>query len=313
MSKVGRVRVYKVSNPALPKRSFILSIPWAQRIIYDPSICGLKLEDLAKKCSEEFLRVAWELVPLFRRLRNFQIAELVVLRGSLGYHFDQAYRAVFGRYLPRCFVGAKRYRISGGEFGANIFYTNFDSLPSRGLLFTGDTIATGVSLSQTLAVTRSELRNRDYDISALLVFTIAGSFRGCSRLLEWEERYREWWPNFRVYLFACEALFGLAPNGTDLLFAHPEAILPAETKQRVIRRYGDLDSGYLPSRICAIFDWGDRNFKPDRHLEDLIKFCREHLRRTREPQARRVLQKLVSKAKTELKNIRGRNQLYKPK
>jgi hypothetical protein len=270
----------------------------------------LELEDLSTKCSEEFLRVAWSLVPTFRRLKSSKIAELLVLRGSLGYHFDRAYRSVFRKFLPRCFVGAKRYRISGGEFGANIFYVNFDSLPNHGLLFTGDTIATGTSLSQTLAVTRSELRNRDYDISCLIVFTIAGSFRGCSKLSEWEERYREWWPNFRIYLFASEALFGLAPNGTDLLFRHPDAILPEESKERVSEAYGDYDSAYLPGRICAIFDWGDRNFRPDRHLEDLLKFCREHLRKTAEPKARRVLNKLKREAGLKLKAMKGANRLF---
>ena len=268
-------------------------------------MCGAELEVLAERCSRGFLRIAWELVPQFRRAKITQMAELVVLRGSLGYHFDRAFHEVFGRYLPRCFIGAKRYRISGGEFGVNIFYVNFDCLPNRGVLFTGDTIATGISLSQTLAVTRSELRNRDYDISALVVFTIAGSLRGSSKLLEWEDRFQEWWPNFRMYLFACEALFGLADNGTDLLFKHPESILPEETKKRVSRVYGDYDSAYLPSRICAIFDWGDRNFKPERHLEDLVKFCRDNLRRTREPTARRVLQNLIRKATHKLKDFRG--------
>jgi hypothetical protein len=137
----------------------------------------------------------------------------------------------------------------------------------------------------------------------LIVFTIAGSRRGSSRLLEWEERFREWWPNFRVYIFACEAFFGLADNGTDLLFRHPEALLPEETKERVSRVYGDYERGYLPGKICAIFDWGDRNFKPERHLEDVVKFCKEHLKRTREREARQVLLRLMKKAKLRQRRL----------
>jgi len=299
----GLPKVFKVRNDFLPKNSYILCMPPARRIIYNPLVCGLELGDLAKNCSEEFLKTAWQLVPQFRKSKARNISELVVLRGSLGYHFDEAYKEVFGKYLPKCFVGARRYRISGGEFGADIFYTNFDALPNRGILFTGDTIATGVSLSQTLSITRSELRSRDYEIKGLMVFTIAGSLKGCSKLLEWEDRFKEWWPNFKIHLFACEALFGLAANGTDLLFKHPEAILPEETKQYVSKVYGNLERAYLPRHICAIFDWGDRNFKPDRHLDDVVKFSTEHLKRTREQKARRVLRELLQGAKQKKKDL----------
>jgi hypothetical protein len=200
-------------------------------------------------------------------------------------------------------VGARRYRISGGDFGADIFYSNFDALPDGGILFTGDTIATGASLSKTLAVTRNELRKRDYDVKAFIVFTIAGSLKGCTRLVEWEERFREWWPNFRIYVLASEAFFGLADNGTDLLFRQGGTILPDESKARVTKVYGDYETAYLPGKICAIFDWGDRNFKPERHLEDVVKFSREHLKLTSERRAREVLNSFFREAKLRLEEF----------
>ncbi len=296
--------VYRVNHPALPKNSHIVCMPSAQKIIYNPVVCGKELRKLSLECSRLFLRTAWAMMPSLRKLSARQLSEIVVLRGSLGYQFDTAFEQFFKRYLPRCFVGARRFRISGGEFGANIFYTNFDSLPDNGVLFTGDTIATGTSLSQTLAVTRSELRKRDYDVRRLLVFSIAGSLKGCTRLLEWEKRFREWWPNFRIHIFAAEALFGLADNGTDLLFRRKdEAILPDETKKRVSRVYGDYETGFLPGNICAIFDWGDRNFKPERHLEDVLKFTRESAKAAKDEKAKKVLGGLARGAKLELKRI----------
>ncbi|MFQ6129872.1 MAG: hypothetical protein ACE5OT_03580 [Candidatus Hadarchaeaceae archaeon] len=296
--------IYKVNHPELPKNSHIVCMPPAQKIIYNPVICGKELRKLSLDCSKLFLRTAWTMMPSLRKLSARQLSEIVVLRGSLGYQFDTAFEQLFKRYLPRCFVGARRFRISGGEFGADIFYTSFDSLPNDGVLFTGDTIATGVSLSRTLAVTRSELRERDYDVQGLLVFSIAGSFRGCTRLLEWEKRFREWWPNFRIHLFAAEALFGLADNGTDLLFRREgEAILPDETKKRVDKVYGDYDTGFLPGNICAIFDWGDRNFKPERHLEDVLKFARSSMKVAKDRKSKGVLEGLILKAENELKRL----------
>ncbi|MDI6643288.1 MAG: hypothetical protein QMD95_04480 [Candidatus Hodarchaeaceae archaeon] len=305
-SPVG-AKIYRVNHPELPKNSHIVCMAPAQKILYNPLVCGKVLRKYSLECSKQFLRVAWTTLPLLRRLSARQLSEIVVLRGSLGYQFDLAFDQLFGRYLPRCFVGARRFRISGGEFGAEIFYTNFDSLPNDGVLFTGDTIATGSSLSQTLAVVRSELRERDYDVRGLLVFSIAGSFKGCARLLEWEKRFREWWPNFRINLFAAEALFGLADNGTDLLFRREgEVILPEETKTRVSRVYGDYDTGFLPGNICSIFDWGDRNFKPERHLEDTLKFARESLKVAKDRKAKKVLRELVRNAKLNLQKLNQR-------
>ncbi len=298
------VSVYKVDHAELPKNSYIICMSPAQKILYDPIICGRDLRRLSLDCSKLFLRTAWTMMPSLRKLSARQLSEIIVLRGGLGYQFDVAFEQLFKRYLPRCFVGARRFRISGGEFGADIFYTSFDSLPNDGVLFTGDTIATGASLSRTLAVTRNELRERDYNVRSLLVFSIAGSFKGCTRLLEWEDRFREWWPNFRIYLFAAEALFGLADNGTDLLFRREgEAILPDETIKRVNKVYGDYDTSFLPGNICAIFDWGDRNFKPERHLEDVLKFARSSLKVAKDRKSKGVLKGLILKAENELKKL----------
>jgi len=247
------------------------------------------------------------MVPGVKKLGARDLSELVVLRGSLGYQFDAAFEQLFNRYLPRCFVGARRYRISGGEFGADIFYTNFEALPDAGVVFTGDTIATGVSLSHTLAELRSELRRRDLGIKKLLVFSIAASLKGCTRLLEWEERFREWWPGFKLYLFAAEGLFGLADNGTDLLFRREGKVtLPEESEERVSKVYGDYRTAFLPGNVCAIFDWGDRNFKPERHLEDVLRFAKGSLAAAKDKKSREVLKHIALGASRELARLNQR-------
>jgi uracil phosphoribosyltransferase len=299
-----RESIYKVHHPELPENTYIICMPEARKILFDPVVCGDRLKKLSLGCSKVFLKVAWTLLPSLRKIRSRDVCEIVVLRGSLGYCFDEAFEELFGSYLPRCFVGARRFRISGGEFGAEITYRNFDPLPDNGVLLTGDTIATGASLSRTLAEVRDELRRRDYGVRKLLVFSIAASFKGCSRLLEWEQRFREWWPEFRIYLFVAEALFGLADNGTDLLFRREgEAILPDETKARVSRLYGDYETSFLAGNMCAIFDWGDRNFKPERHLEDVLRFVRSSLKVAEDEKSREVLRRVEREAKLELKRL----------
>lgn len=301
---IAKSNIYRVDHPALPKNSHVICMPPARNILYDPIVYGTKLRRHALDCSKTFLKIALNMVPGFKRLDSREISEVVVLRGSLGYQFHTAFEQLFDRYLPQCFVGARRFRISGGEFGADIFYTNFDALPDNGILFTGDTIATGVSLGQTLAVTRSELRERDHDVQKLIIFSIAASFKGCTKLLEWEERFREWWPDFDIHLFVAEALFGLADNGTDLLFRHEgEAIVPEETKKRVSATYGDYETGLLPGRMCSIFDWGDRNFKPERHLDDVIIFAKESMKVAKNARDKNILKDTARKAKLALRKL----------
>lgn len=296
-------RVYKVAHPELPRNSYIVCMPQARRILYDPVVCGRKLRGLAIECSKVFLAAAWHLVPNFRKLRANEVAEIVVLRGGLGYALNVAFDELFGGYLPQCFIGARRFRISEEEFNAEISYCNFDPLPDDGVLLTGDTIATGASLSQTLGEVRDELLKRDYGIKKLLVFSIAAAFRGCTRLLEWEEKFKEHWPNFRVYLFAAEELFGL-DEGTHLRFRkEDEAIVPEETKAYVSKVYGDYETAFLPGNICAIFDWGDRIFRLRQHLEDVMKFARISFKAARDRKSMKALKKMERDTQLELKRL----------
>lgn len=295
--------VYKVDHPKLPRNSYIICMPQARKILYNPVICGGELRKLAVECNEVFLRAAWRLVPGFRELRADEVAEIVVLRGGLGYSIDVAFNELFGGYLPRCFIGARRFRISGEEFGTEISYCNFDPLPDNGVLLMGDTIATGASLSQVLGELEKELLKRDYGIKKLLVFSIAAAFRGCTKLSEWEEKLRENWPKFRIHLFAAEELFGL-DEGTHLRFRKEgEAIVPEETKAHVSRVYGDYETAFLPGNICAIFDWGDRIFRLKQHLEDVTKFARKSLRVAKDKKGREVLKKMERDARRELKRL----------
>lgn len=298
-----RARVYETRHSKLPGNSYIICMPQARQILYDPVVCGGKLRRLAIECNKVFLTAAWHLVPGFRKLRANEVAEVVVLRGGLGYALDVAFDEVFGGYLPRCFIGARRFRISEEEFGAEISYCNFDPLPDNGTLLMGDTIATGASLSQTLGEVRDELVRRDYGIKKLLVFSIAAAFRGCTKLLELEKKFRKRWPNFRVHLFVAEALFGL-DEGTHLRFRKEgDTIVPEETKAHVSKVYGGYETAFLPGNICAIFDWGDRIFRLRQHLEDVMRFARGSLKAAEDRKSKEVLKKMERNAQLELKRL----------
>lgn len=306
LEKVGasiEPETYHVDHPELPDESYILRIPSAQRVHSNPLLWGPELREEILNCNKHFLRAARELVPGFDELSPKDISEVVVLRGGLGYRLDDAFREVFDSYLPRCFVGARRHRISGDEFEAEISYSNFEPLPKDGVVIIGDTIATGSSLTRTLAEVRSELRKREYGIKKLVVFSAAAAFRGCSELLDWEERFQEWWPDFEIYLFTAEALFGL-DAGTHLRYRKPgEAIVPEASKKFVDEAFGDYEEAYIPGNICAVFDWGDRIFKPDRHLRDVLQYADEAQEQAEDEESLEFLRDLEEGARKELEKF----------
>ncbi|MBS3815641.1 MAG: hypothetical protein KGY45_03655 [Hadesarchaea archaeon] len=297
---------YEVNHSELPDNSYILRMNPAQKIIYNPLLWGSELRKYTEESNQIFLRAEQEISPDFKDLRTDDICEVVVLRGGLGYRLDAAFEEVFNSYLPRCFVGARRHRVSGEDFRAEISYTNFDPLPEDGVIVMGDTIATGSTLGRALAEVRDELRRRDHSVKKLVVFSIAAAFDGCSELLEWEKRFREWWPDFEIHLFVAEALFGLE-DGTHLRFRKPgEAIVPEKTREQVNEIYGDYEESYIPGNICAIFDWGDRNFKPDRHLEDVLKYVETSLEEAKDEKSIEVLRELKKEANKELEEYKSK-------
>ncbi|KXB03582.1 hypothetical protein AKJ48_03735, partial [candidate division MSBL1 archaeon SCGC-AAA261O19] len=126
-----KAEVYGVDHPELPDNSYILRMDPAKKILYNPLLWGSKLRDYTRKCNQIFLKAEQEISPDFSDLRTEEVCEIVVLRGGLGYRLDDAFEDVFDSYLPQCFVGARRHRVSEEEFRAEINYTNFDPLPEN--------------------------------------------------------------------------------------------------------------------------------------------------------------------------------------
>ena len=70
--------------------------------------------------------------------------------------------------------------------------------------------------------------------------------------------------------------------------------------------YGDYETAFLPGKICAIFDWGDRNFKPERHLEDVLRFAKGSLKEARDKKSKEALKRIALGASRELVRLNRR-------
>ena len=262
-------RMYEVENKTMPKNTFIICSDAASEILYRPHIAGKELQDRMEKVSEIFMDAVGRTV--LKGKKQGQVTELVLLAGGLYYQLNHGFKKNFGFALPQCFLGIKRQRVEGseGEFTAVATYENFESLPDNATVIIGDTIATGATLQKGIYHLLESLTEKKYKLENLIICSLACSVHGAKVLKEVETHVSLNFPGAKVYLFVTEELFHLMPDGTDLRFFYADAIMPEETKKRIMERYGEFLGKEMK---CAVFDWGTRCKNPVKHHHEFMEF-----------------------------------------
>ena len=104
-------------------------------------------------------------------------------------------------------------------------------------------------------------------------------------------------PRAKVHLLVAEELFHLMPDGTDMRFLHQEAVMPEETRERVMHSYGE----YLGREMkCAVFDWGTRCKNPLRHYNEFLEFSSDIKQRKLDTKSRGVIDRMESETEKAL-------------
>ncbi len=271
----GQFTLYSAKRNDLPDNTYVISSAVSREILYNPHIAGKKLQDLMDKMSVIFINAARQTALKDTKLGNS--CELVYLSGGLYYSLNYGMKSICGEVLPQCFLGIKRSRIEGseGKFNAYATYENFESLPNNATVLIGDTIATGATLQKGLQHLFDALEEKKYTLDKLIIFTLAGSTTGAVLLKETEKKLRSYFPNAKLYFFACEELFHLMPDGTDLRFIHETSLAPEETNMYTREVYGEFLGKEMK---CAVFDWGTRCKNPLHHYKEFLEFCNHILK-----------------------------------
>ncbi len=87
------------------------------------------------------------------------------------------------------------------------------------------------------------------------------------------------------------------PDGTDLRFLYPDAVMPQETRKRILDRYGEFLGLEMK---CAVFDWGTRCKNPARHYREFLEFADSMLGKKIDSKSGIVLSMMKKKAETAL-------------
>lgn len=289
--------LYSLKEEGLPRNTFILSSKYARDVLFSPYLAGKELQERMGKVGTIAVKAA-KLALKGSLLKN--TCELVLLSGGLYYGINHGFKKIYGEAVPQCFIGIKRRRARGtkGRFIADADYKNFESLPDNAAVMVGDTIATAATMEKALTLLLEEMKKRKLSLKKLIIFSLACSYAGAKRIKKVEEKMKEYFPKAELFLFVCEELFHLMPDGTDLRFFGRTAKFSEETKKHVLKEYGEFLGKQMK---CAVFDWGTRCKNPLAHYEEFIHFCCEMLKKNVDEKSRRVL--LGMKKKAEEKKL----------
>lgn len=273
-------KIYQIKRPDLPLHTYIIVNPSSQKIHFDPTITDFELYELATECNETFLRFVKK-NGIFKNFRTKDVCELILVSGGFYYHLNQAFYNVFGYSLPAGFIGVRR--VLGKNPRGVVSYDNLEAVPENNITIIGDTIATGATLIDSIHY----YLKRAPKVKKIVIFTIAGALPGARRLAKLEKEIKRKYGT-ELYVFFSDGIFGLADNQTDMHYFHPDSILPKESEKAAERGLGQ----FLGSKLCVIWDWGQRNKDPMGHLKEVIHVCKKLGARARN---------ILTKAKLKLK------------
>jgi hypothetical protein len=190
------------------EKAYIMRNPHLEKLLFNRNVIGLDFTKNCELASQDFLmHFESEISPLFDN-----VSELVILSKGLYYWMHNAYQASFSRNLEANFVVTSRVEVHAESASVQVNYSNFD-VPVSNLII-GDTIASGETICATLREYQKARR-----IDNVFIFSIVGSRVGGQAIAKFCKAN-----NIEATIVYGLAAFGLATNGFDLSFLHPDTI-----------------------------------------------------------------------------------------
>jgi hypothetical protein len=227
-----------------PARLFLAHNAALEQLLFDRHLMGTPFRRACEMASAHFVsHFADEFAPL-----HAELAECVILSKGLAYDLRNAYTSVTGRNLPANFVATRRKKVTASQAQIEVAYANIDA-PAESLII-GDTIASGA----TICAVVDECRKR-FSLRRVFVFAIAGSGRGAKRIAHHCAAL-----GLDTTIVLGLAAFGLADNGFDLSFLHPDT----RARREYVERARVLYDGKPISSVG--WDFGSQLFSPAKYL-----------------------------------------------
>lgn len=179
-----------------------------ERVLFNRNLIGLKFTECCELATQNFLM---HFEPKIKKAGD-DIAELMILTKGLYYWLHNAYAKVYNKNLQVNFIYTRRAKVTEEKVKVVVITTNFDAPASN--LIIGDTIASG----ETICIALGEYL-KYHELKQVFIFSIVGSKVGGQAIAKFcKER------GIKLNIVYGLAAFGLAANGFDLSFLHPDTV-----------------------------------------------------------------------------------------
>ncbi len=206
--------------------------------------------------------------------RNVNVFHL--LRGGLNFRLVRALRDAFGyKWHSSSFVSSQRVRKGDGFDVEEDAYRKF-VVPEQATIYTGDIVATGVSIDNALNFLFNYLKRHDVCLHNFILVTI-----GCGEaepvLERWHRVFQEEFEGYeRTILVYIEGRFAMADQATPIATKLPQTDLLRNYKLGSLHtpefEYSQFEKVMIPLEGCIIYDGGKKAFEPINHLKEIRNF-----------------------------------------
>jgi hypothetical protein len=200
---------------------FVVENEPLERLLFDRNLVGVPFREACREASREYVRHLADEIPA-----DGELAELVVLSKGLMYQLADAVAAELDANLPMNLVATRRASVGENAAAIETMYARFDA--GGDTLLLGDTIASGATVCAAVDAYRQV-----HNLRALYVLSFAGSLVGARRIVKHCSAN-----GIAVSLLYGLAAFGLARNGFDLSFLHPDTICADRYRKRARALFG---------------------------------------------------------------------------
>lgn len=203
------------------ENAYIIKNISLENILFNRNLIGLQFTENCELATYNYFR---HFLPEIDSLED-NFAELIILTKGIYYWGHNAFAKAFNKNLQANFIYTSRDQVSEEGVKVVVRASNFDAPVKH--LFIGDTIASG----ETICVALNEYL-KYHDLEHVYIFSIVGSKIGGQKIYIFCKRKK-----IKLTIGYGLAAFGLAPNGFDLSFLHPDTITSEEYIEKAIVVY----------------------------------------------------------------------------
>lgn len=204
---VSDVTVYIVHNRPL------------EQLLFSRNIVGVEFKQRCLEASRAFVS------HIADECRLEEAAELTILSKGLVYQLSEAVQREIGCSLAVNLMATSRVAVAHGTARVDVAYSQIEA-PAKTLVI-GDTVASGATIVAALRRYRES-----HALDRVYVLSYAGTLVGARKIAEYCRKNRI----CATFLFGLAA-FGLAENGFDLSFLHPETITRESYRREAHRQF----------------------------------------------------------------------------